>query len=82
MKICSGAPILATHSYKNNPESPLGNEIDRQQGDVLSCIMEHEDNEQWWLAEYSKGEVGYVPVAYLMMLVYETVQDEGCDNTR
>ena len=77
MKICSGAPILATHSYKNNPESPLGNEIDWQQGDVLSCIMEHEDNEQWWLAEYSKGEVGYVPVAYLMMIVYETVQDEG-----
>ena len=82
VKICSGAPILATHSYKNNPESPLGNERDLQQGDVLSCIMEHDDKEQWWLAEDSKGEVGYVPVAYLMMIVDETVQDEGCDNTR
>ena len=32
VKICSGAPILATNSYKRNPDSPLGNEIDLQQG--------------------------------------------------
>ena len=44
--------------------------------------MEHEDNEQWWLAEYSKGEVGYVPVSYLMMIVDDTVQEEGCYKTR
>ena len=57
-KICSGAPILATHTYKRNPDSPLGNEIDLQQGDVLSYIIEHDENEHWWLAEDSKGEVG------------------------
>ena len=56
--------------------------IDLQQGDVLSYIMEHDDNEHWWLAEDSKGEVGYVPVSYLMMIVDETVQEEGCDKTR
>ena len=39
MKICSGAPILATNSYKRNPDSPLGNEIDLQQGDVVSYII-------------------------------------------
>ena len=44
--------------------------------------MEHEDNEHRWLAEYSKGEVGYVPVSYMMMIVDETVQEEGCDKTR
>ena len=82
VKICSGAPILATNSYKKDPDSPLWNEIYLQQGDVLSYIMEHGDNEQWWLAEYSKGEVGYVPVAYLMMIVDETVQEEGCGKTR
>ena len=43
LKICFGAPILATNSYKKNPDSPLGNEIDLQQGDALSYIMEHED---------------------------------------
>ena len=26
VEICSGAPILATNSYKRNPDSPLGNE--------------------------------------------------------
>ena len=57
-KICPEAPILATHTYKRNPDSPLGNEIDLQQGGVLSYIMEHEENEHWWLAEDSKGEVG------------------------
>ena len=44
--------------------------------------MEHEDNEHWWLAEYSKGEVGYVPVSYLIMIVDDNVHEEGCDKTR
>ena len=78
----SGVPILATNSYKKNPDGPSGNEIDLQQGDVLSYIMEHEDNVHWWLAEDSKGEVGYVPVSYMMMIVDETVQGEGCHKTR
>ena len=43
--------------------------------------MEHEDNEHWWLAEYSNGEVKYVPLVYLMTIVDETVQEEGCDKT-
>ena len=44
--------------------------------------MLYEDNEHWWLAEDCKGDVGYVPVSYLMMIVYDTVQEEGCDKTR
>ena len=43
--------------------------------------MEHEDNEHWWLAEDNKGQVVYVPVAYLMIIMDETVQEEGCDKT-
>ena len=42
-----------------------------QQGDTLSYIMEHEENEHWWLAEDNKGQVVYVPVAYLMNIVDE-----------
>ena len=80
--ICSGVPILATNSFKRNPDSPLGNEIDLQQRDVLSYIMEHEGNEHWWLAEDSKGEVGYVPVSYMMMIVDDTVHEEVFDKTR
>ena len=44
--------------------------------------MENEYNEHWWPAEDSKGEVRYVPVSYLMMIVDETVKEEGCDKTR
>ena len=81
-KICSGTPILATHSYRMNQDSPLGNELDLQQGDTLSYILDHEDNEHWWLAEDSKGQVGYVPVSHLMIILDETIQEEGCDRTR
>ena len=79
---CSGTPILATHSYRKNHDSPLGNELDLQQGDTLSYILDHEDNEHWWLAEDSNGQVGYVPVSHLMIIMDETIQEEGCDRTR
>ena len=49
-KICSGTQIIATHSYRNfrkNQVSPLGKELDLQQGDTLIYIFEHEDNEHW-----------------------------------
>ena len=81
-KISSGTPTLATHSYRKNQDSPLGNELDLQQGDTLSYILENEDNEHWWLAEDSKVRVGYVPVSHLMIIMDETVQEEGCDRTR
>ena len=81
-KICSGTPILATHSYRKNQDSPLGNELDLQQGDTLSYILDHEDNEHWWLAGDSKGQVGYVPVSHLMIIMDETIQEEGCGRTR
>ena len=81
-KIGSGTPIIATHSYRKNQDSPLGKELDIQQGDTLSYILEHEDNEHWWLAEDSNGQVGYVPVSHLMPIMDETIQEEGCDRTR
>ena len=73
---------MAMYSYTNNPDSPLGKELYMQQGDTLSYVMEHEDNIHWWLAEDNKGQVGYVPVACLMIIVDETVQEEECDRTR
>ena len=56
--------------------------MDLQQGDTLSYILDLEDNEHWWLAENSKGQVGYVPVSHLMIIMDETIQEEGCDRTR
>ena len=38
--------------------------------------MEHDDNESWWLAEDVKGQVGYVPAAYLMIILDEILHEE------
>ena len=65
-----------------NPYSPMWNELYLQQWDVLSYIMEHEDNEHWWLAEDTTGQLGYVHVANVMSIMDETVQEDGCGNTR
>ena len=53
--------MLVTHDYKKNPESPVGNELDVNEGDTLVYLMTNEDNEHWWLAEDGKRQVGYSP---------------------
>ena len=68
--------MLATHSYKKNPNGPVGNELDLKEGDTLVYLMEHDDNESWWLAEDVKGQVGYVPAAYIMIILDETLHEE------
>ena len=45
------AHMLATHDYKKNPESPVGNELDVNEGDTLVYLMTNENNEHWWLTE-------------------------------
>ena len=73
---CPGTQMLATHSYKKNPNGPVGNELDLKEGDTLVYLMKHDDNESWWLAEDVKGQVGYVPAAYLMIILDETLHEE------
>ena len=71
-----GTQMLATHSYKKNPNGPVGNELDLKEGDTLVYLMEHDDNESWWLSEDVKGQVGDVPAAYLMIILDETLHKE------
>ena len=68
--------MLATHSYKKNPNGPVGNELCLKERDMLGYLMKHDDNESWWLAEDVKGQVGYVPAAYLMIILDETLHEE------
>ena len=49
---------------------------------TLVYLMKHDDNEHWWLVENGKGHVGYVPAAYLMIIIDETLQEEDSDTTR
>ena len=71
-----GAQMLATHDYMKNPQSPVGNELDVNEGDTLVYLMTNEDNEHWWLAEDGKGRVGYVLATYLKIIRYVTGQVE------
>ena len=74
--------MLATHDYKKNPSSPVGDELDVNEGDTLVCLMTNEDNEHWWLAEDEKGQVGYVPATYLKIIIDVTRQEEESDTAR
>ena len=38
--------------------------------------MKHDDNEHWWLAEDVKGQVGYAPAAYRMLILDATPREE------
>ena len=82
LMICLGTQFLATHGYKKNPDGPTENELDLNEGDTVVYLMKHDDNEHWWLVEDGKGQVGYVPAAYLMIIVDETLQEEESDTNR
>ena len=77
-----GTQMLATHRHKKNPDGPVGNELDLSEGETLVYSMKHDDNDHLWLAENGKGQVGYVPAAYLMIIIDETLQEEDSDTTR
>ena len=74
--------MLATHDYKKNPESPGGNELDVNEGDTLVYLMTNENNEHWCLTEDGKGQVGYVPAAYLKIITDVTRREEESDTAR
>ena len=81
-RIRPGAQMLATHDYKKKPQSPVGNELDVNEGDTLVYLMTNEDNKHWWLAEDGKGQVGYVPATYLKIIRDVTRQEEESDTAR
>ena len=81
-EICSGATLIATHSYTRNPESPLGKEIALQQWDTLVFKGEHAENEHWRLVKYSNGQVGYAPAVFLVVILDTTTEEEESDATK
>ena len=77
--LSSGTAIMATKEYTKNRESPLGKEIYLRQWDTLVFRGGHVDNEYWRLVEDRNWQVGYVPVAFLVVIVDTT---EGEAKTR
>ena len=74
--------MLATHSNKKNPDGAVRNELDLIEGETLVYLLKHDDNEHWWLGEDGKGQVGYVPTAYIMIIIDETLREEDIDTIR
>ena len=71
-----------THAYTRNPEGPIGKEIDLQQWDALVFNEEHAENEHWRLVENRNGQVGYAPVAFLVVILYMTAEEEESEATK
>ena len=51
----SGTQFLATHEYKKNPDSAVGNELDLNEGDTVVYLMTHEENEHFGLVAQPLG---------------------------
>ena len=81
-EICSGATLMATHSYTRNPESPIGKEIDLQQWETLVFKGLHAENEHWRFVEDRHGQVGYAPAAFLVVIIDTTAGEEENDATK
>ena len=60
----------------------MGNELGLNEGGAVVYLMTHDENEHWWLVDDGRGQMGYVPVAYLVIIIDETLQEEESDTTR
>ena len=81
-EICAGTPLMATHAYTKNQESPVGKEIDLRQWDTLIFKGEHAENEHWRLVEDRNGQVGYAPAAFLVVILDTTAEEQERDATK
>ena len=81
-EICAGTPLMATHAYTKNQESPVGKEIDLRQWDTLIFKGEHAENELRRLVEDRNGHVGYAPAAFLVVILDTTAEEQERDATK
>ena len=52
-----------------------------RQWDTLIFKGEHVENEHGWLVEYRNGQVGYAPVAFLIVILDKTIEQVESDAT-
>ena len=81
-EICVGTPLMATHAYTKNQESPVGKEIDLRQWDTLIFKGEHAEHEHWRLVEDKNGQVGYAPATFLLVILDTTTEEQERDATK
>ena len=81
-EICAGTPLMATHAYTKNQESPVGKEIDLRQWETLTFKGQHADNVHWSLVEDRNGQVGYAPAGFLVVILDTTAEEQESDVTK
>ena len=81
-EICAGTPLMATHAYTKNQDSPIGKEIDLQQWDTLIYKEEHAENKHWSLVQDRTGQVGYAPAGFLVVILDTTTEEQESDATK
>ena len=81
-EICAGTPLMATHAYTKNQESPVGKEIYLRRWDTLIFKGEHAENEHWRLVEDRNGQVGYTPAAFPVVILDTTAEEQESDDTK
>ena len=81
-EICAGTPLMATHAYTKNQESPVEKEIDLRQWDTLIFKGKHAENEHWSLVEDRNGQVGYAPAGFLEVILHTTAEEQESDATK
>ena len=81
-EICAGTPLMATHAYTKNQESPVGKEIDLRQWDTLIFKGEHTENKHWSLVEDRNGQVGYAPAGFLVVILDTTAEEQESHATK
>ena len=81
-EICAGTPLMATHTYTKNQESPVGKEIDLRQWETLTFKGQHADNVHWSLVEDRNGQVGYAPAGFLVVILDTTAEEQESDATK
>ena len=81
-EICAGTPLMATHAYTKNQESPVGKEIYLRQWDTLIFKGEHAEHEHWRLVEDKNGQVGYAPATFLLVILDTTTEEQERDATK
>lgn len=64
----AGQQLIAKHNYDANPDSPLGGELSIRRMDQLVKINSHPHHDAWWLARNQKGDEGYIPATYVMVV--------------
>ena len=78
----AGTPLMATHAYTKNQESPVGKEIDLRQWETLTFKGQHADNVHWSLVEDRNGQVGYAPAGFLVVILDTTAEEQESDATK